>query len=89
MAAKDVVANAIVLCASNQIRPVEPVLASVTKMNAVILRQLGGPEEVLHLSLPCGTAVDIDDTLHALLRGETVDGREFDELQAFLTAHGI
>ena len=89
VAAKDVVANAIVLCASNQIRPVEPVLASVTKMNAVILRQLGGPEEILHLSLPCGTAVDIDDTLHALLRGETVDGREFDEQQAFLTAHGI
>ena len=89
VAAKDVVANVLVLCASNQIRPVEPVPASVTKMNAVISRQLGGREEILHLSLPCGTAVDIDDKLHGLLRGQTVDAHEFDEQRAFLTAHGI
>jgi predicted methyltransferase family protein len=52
VAAKDVVANAIVLCASNQIRPVEPVPASVTKMNAVISRQLGGQREFFILACP-------------------------------------
>src|SRR5215467_14413396 len=48
----DVIANAMVLCASTQIRPVEPTRANVAPMNAVILRRLGCPEEVTYLALP-------------------------------------
>jgi SAM-dependent methyltransferase len=89
VAAEDAIANAIVLCASYQIRPVDPLRTSVAAINAVISRRLGSSEEIHYLCLPCGTAVGIDDTLHALLRGETDDGIEFDEKRAFLAAHGI
>jgi len=85
----DVIANAMVLCASAQIRPVEPTHADVAPMNAVILRRLGYPEEVTYLALPCGTAVSIDSSLRAVLRGETADGPEYEAWRTFLAAHGI
>ena len=89
VAAANAVANAMVLCASNQIRPVEPTRASVAAMNAAITRRLGGPEEIRYLALPCGTATGIGEALAALLRGKAGDGDEFDEPRRFLAAHGI
>jgi hypothetical protein len=68
---------------------VEPVSASIAGINAAILRRLGGPEHIPYLALPCGTAVVIDETLPALLRGEAGDGAEIDERRAFLAAHDI
>jgi hypothetical protein len=85
----DVIANAMVLCASAQIRPVEPTHADVAPMNEVILRRLGLPEEVTYLALPCGTAVSIDSGLRAVLRGETADGPEREAWRTFLATHGI
>ena len=87
VAAEDVIANAMVLCASMQIRPVESGRASVAAMNAAICQRLGGAEEILYLGLPCGTAIAIDDTLRSLLRGDT-GNRDFDTWRDFLAAHG-
>jgi SAM-dependent methyltransferase len=89
VAAEDVIANTMVLCASNQIRPVEPVSTSVAGINAAISRRLGGPEQISYLALPCGTAVLIDEALRALLRGEAGDRGEIHERRQFLAAHGI
>src|SRR5262249_14976227 len=41
----DVVANTMALCASNQIRPVESSRSDVARINALVLRRLGGPNE--------------------------------------------
>ena len=86
---EDVVANAMVLCASNQIGPVESRLTSVTAINAAISRRLNGPEEILYLGLPCGTAIAITDTVRSLLYGDAGDGVEFDAWRAFLAANGV
>jgi SAM-dependent methyltransferase len=88
-AAADVIANAMVLCASTQVRPVEPSRASVTAINAAISRRLGGGEEITYLALPYGTALGIDDTLRAVLRGEAGNGDELAAWRDFLAAHGI
>jgi SAM-dependent methyltransferase len=88
-APEDIVANAMVLCASTQIRPVESGRASVAAMNAAICRRLGGAEEILYLGLPCGTAIAINDAVRSLLRGDTGNGDEFGEWRDFLAAHGI
>jgi SAM-dependent methyltransferase len=85
----DVIANAMVLCASTQIRPVEPAHADVAPINAAILRRLGGPEEIAYLALHCGTAVSIDSALRAVLRTETADGPECEAWRTFLAEHGI
>jgi hypothetical protein len=88
-ATEDFVANAMVLCASTQIRPVESGRASVAAMNAAITRRLGGPEEIPYVALPCGTAIAVGETVCSLLRGRTGDGDEFGEWRDFLAAHGI
>src|SRR5262249_26647918 len=46
MATEDIVANAVVLCASNQIRPVEATPAPVAAVNAAMSPPPGGPAEV-------------------------------------------
>lgn len=89
VAAEDVVANALVLCASNQLRPVETVRASVAPMNAAIARRLDGPEIIPYLALPCGTAIVIDEVLRSLLRGDPGDSDELTARREFLAAHGI
>jgi SAM-dependent methyltransferase len=89
VAPTDVIANAMVLCASSQIRPVEPARADVAPVNAAILRRLGGPEEIAHLALPCGTTVSIDSTLRAVLRGETPEGADGEAWRSFLAVHGV
>jgi hypothetical protein len=88
-AAEDVVANAIALCASSQILPVESRRASVAAINAAISRRLGGPEEIAYVALPCGTALPVNDTVRLLLRGGTGGDVEYDEWRDFLAAHGI
>ena len=88
VAAEDVVANAMVLCASTQIRPVERGRASIAAMNAAISRRLGGAEEILYLGLPCGTAIVIDGALRSLLRGDASDG-DFGMWRDFLAANGV
>jgi len=85
----DVIANTMVLCASNQIRPVEIARASVAALNAAISRRLGSPEEIPYLALPCGTAVGIGDTLRVLLRGEAEDSAEAGAWRDFLATHGV
>jgi len=88
-AAEDIVANAIALCASTQILPVESRRASVAAMNAAISRRLGGPEEIAYVALPCGTALPVNDPVRLLLRGDTGGDVEYDEWRDFLAAHGI
>ena len=88
-APEDVVANAMVLCASTQIRPVESGRASVATINAAISRRLGGEEEILYLALPCGTAIAMHDAVRSLLRGDRGDDDAFREWRDFLAAHGI
>jgi SAM-dependent methyltransferase len=85
---KDVVANAMVLCASNQIRPVESRLTSVAAINQAISRRLGGQEEILYLGLSCGTAIAINDKLRSLLHGDEGAGGEFDAWRVFLARQG-
>jgi SAM-dependent methyltransferase len=87
-AAQDIVANAMVLCASTQILPVESGRASVAAINAAISRRLGGPEEVPYVALPCGTGLPVNDPMRSLLRGDA-GGVECGEWREFLVAHGI
>jgi SAM-dependent methyltransferase len=89
VAAEDIMANAMVLCASNRVRPVEPFGTSVARMNAAISRRLGGPEQIPYLALPCGTAVRIDEALRALLGGKAGDSAEIHERRNLLDAYGI
>jgi SAM-dependent methyltransferase len=89
VAPMDVIANAMILCASSQVRPVETTHADVAPVNAAILRRLGGPEEIGYLALPCGTTVGIDSALRAVLRGEAPDGPDGEAWRTFLAAHGI
>jgi SAM-dependent methyltransferase len=58
---QDLLANALMLCAAGDARPVEPVQTSVADLNRMILRRLGTPEEIRHLALPFGTALEISD----------------------------
>jgi len=86
---KDIIANAMVLCASSQIRPVEAVQTSVATINASLSRRLGGPEEIPYLAVPCGTAIGINDTVRALILGQAGNSEEFGEWRDFLAAQGI
>jgi SAM-dependent methyltransferase len=86
---KDAIANAMVLCASNQIRPVEAMRTPVAKMNTALSRRLGGPEEIPYLALPCGTAIGINDKIRLLLRGQRGDDEEFGAWRDFLAAQSV
>ena len=54
---RDLLANALTLCASMNIRPVRAGHASVAPINRVIGERMGGAEEIRWLALPCGTAI--------------------------------
>jgi hypothetical protein len=60
---QDLLANVLVLCATDAVWPVESRRVSVSAVNEAILRRLGGSEELLYLALPCSTAVAMDDAL--------------------------
>jgi len=88
-AVEDLIANALVLCASGQVRPVEAASVPVAVMNAAVSRRLGGAEEIPYLALPCGTAIAVTDTVRSLLRGDAGDGDDVRAWQEFLAVHGI
>lgn len=90
VSAQDVLTNILVLCAAGAVWPVEPGRAAVSALNEVILRRLGGPEEIRYLVLPCGTAVKIDDALLVLLKGqEPARARRRGDWQRFLASHEV
>jgi SAM-dependent methyltransferase len=89
LSVKDAIANAIVLCASNQVRPVEAARIPVATINTALSRRLGGSEEIPYLALPCGTAIGINDQIRLLLRGQTNDDEECGAWRDFLAAQGV
>jgi SAM-dependent methyltransferase len=89
IAVKDIIANAMVLCASNQLRPVEAGRASVAKINAALSRRIGGREEIPYVALPCGTALAFNDTVRSIFSSQTGDGEEFAAWRDFLVAQSV
>lgn len=65
---QDILASALVLCATKILRPVESGRAEVARINDAIRQRLNGPEEILHLALPYGTTLKINDALRAILQ---------------------
>ena len=89
---QDALANALVLCAADVLRPVERSRIAIRNLNDAIYRRLGGPEEVRYLALPFGTALPIDSTLQSLIKGgESTKKEEGErhEWRDFLGTHGI
>jgi hypothetical protein len=87
---QDVLANLLVLCAAGAVWPVEQRRTSVSALNEAIRRHLGGPDELLYLALPCGTALAVDDVLLRLLRGGRQAGvGKHGDWQEFLCSHGL
>jgi SAM-dependent methyltransferase len=89
IAVKDIIANAMVLCASNQLRPVEAGRAPVAKINAALTRRIGGREEIPYVALPCGTALAFNDTVRSILSLQTGEDEEFAAWRDFLVAQGV
>ena len=90
LAAQDLLANVLVLCAADAVWPVELCRLSVSSVNEAILRRLGGSEEFLYLALPCGTALAIDDVLLRFLRGgRTTSAGKLGNWQDFLASHDL
>jgi SAM-dependent methyltransferase len=82
--------NALVLCAAGDVMPVEPVGAAVGRVNRALWRQLDGPEEILWLAVPCGTAVSVErDLLRQLRDGGGIDDNRFPGWRGFLVGHGL
>jgi SAM-dependent methyltransferase len=87
---QDLATNLVILCAVGDAMPVEPGRAPVEALNRAIFRRLDGPEEIRWLTLPCGTALDVDPSLMRRLRdGEKIDEDEFPGWRGFLAAHGL
>jgi len=78
--AQDLVANALALCAAEDVRPVEKARVPVGPINDALRRRLGTSEEIPLLALPCGTAIEIDPRIAA---GENRAWRQF------LALHGL
>ena len=87
---QDLATNILVLCAIGDVMPVEPGPALVEPLNRAVFRRLDGAEEIGWLTLPCGTAVEIDRGLMRRLRdGEKIDEDTFPGWPGFLASHGI
>jgi hypothetical protein len=87
---QDLATNILVLCAIGDVMPVEPARASVEPLNRAVFRRLDGAEEIGWLTLPCGTALEIDRGLMRRLRdGEKIDEDAFPGWPGFLASHGI
>jgi SAM-dependent methyltransferase len=91
ISAQDILANALVLSAAGALQPVESGRASVEGLNQAICRRLGGPEEILHLVLPCGTTLPINEPLRRIIVSdeEIVGQGEVGEWREFLLPHGL
>jgi SAM-dependent methyltransferase len=87
---QDLATNVLLLCAVGDAMPIEPGRAPVEILNRAIFRRLDGPEEIRWLTLPCGTALDVDPSLMRRLRdGEKIDEDEFPGWHGFLISHGL
>jgi len=87
---QDLATNILVLCAIGDVMPVEPGRALVEPLNRAIFRRLDGAEEIRWLTLPCGTAIEVDLSLMRRLRdGEKIDKDAFPGWPGFLASHGI
>jgi SAM-dependent methyltransferase len=80
---RDLLANALALCAMGDVRPVETGRVPVAAINAALRRRLGGPEEIPIVALPCGTALELDHA--SLLAGAGNDPA----WQDFLAHHSV
>jgi SAM-dependent methyltransferase len=81
---RDLLANALALCATGDLRPAETGRAPVAALNQALRRRLGGAQEIPLIALPCGTALEVDRRLLGLLSGE-MDPAWRD----FLALHGV
>src|SRR5262249_35705757 len=72
---QELATNILLLCAVGDTMPVEPGHASVETLNRAVFGRLDGPEEIRWLTLPCGTALEVDLGLMRRLR----DGEEISE----------
>ena len=86
----DLATNVLLLCAVGDVMPVEPGHVRVVTLYRAIFRRLDGPEEIHWLTLPCGTALDVDPSLIRRLRdGEKIDEDRFPGWRGFLVCHGL
>jgi hypothetical protein len=81
---RDLLANALALCAAGAVRPVETNQMPVATLNRALRRRLGGPDDTPLIALPCGTALEIDGHMLDLL----ASGRD-PAWTKFLAAHGV
>jgi SAM-dependent methyltransferase len=89
-AGEDLLKNTLTLCAAGDVLPVEAGCVPVAALNRALWGRLDGPEEIRWLTLPCGTAVEVDRGLLRLLRdGAEIDDDRFPGWQGFLAAHGV
>jgi hypothetical protein len=87
---QDLATNLLLMCAVGDAMPVEPGRAPVETLNRAIFRRLDGPEEIHWLTLPCGTALDVDPGLMRRLRnGEKIDEDRYPGWRGFLVSHGL
>jgi len=86
---RDLVANALALCAGGDVRPAETTRTPVEPLNRVLRRRFGGPEEIPVLALPCGTALDLDGELLGFLRGGDRLGERAAVWREFLALHQV
>jgi hypothetical protein len=88
LAEQDIRANALVLCAAGAVRPVEADRASVDALNRVVLRRLGGSEELGCFGISCGTALTLAPALLKLLRSKgNLERSAFAGWRDYLDAH--
>jgi SAM-dependent methyltransferase len=87
---RDLLDGVLKLCAGGDAMPVETIGAAVGALNQALWRRLDGPEEVLWLALPCGTALPVErDLLRRLRDGAAIDDGRFPGWRGFLAAHGL
>jgi SAM-dependent methyltransferase len=80
----------LILCAAGDLMPVEAAHGEVEKLNEVLCARVDGPGEIRWLALPCGTALEVDRGLMALLReGGEIDDSRFPGWRKFLASHGL
>jgi len=82
--ARDLLANALALCAAGSVRPVETGQVPVATLNRALRRHLRDPDDPQLIALPCGTALELDGHLLDLL----TSGRD-PAWRDFLAAQGV
>ncbi|HEY1261411.1 MAG TPA: class I SAM-dependent methyltransferase [Stellaceae bacterium] len=86
----ELLAAMLLLCAVGDVIPVEAAGGDVAALNRALWRRLDGPDPILWLALPCGTALPAAPGLLRRLRdGMRIDDPAFPGWRDFLTAHGL